>query len=190
MIKKIAAIAGAGAILFGITGPVLAVDGQNSCHCFLPWLCRCRDRNVAVVDNSATAVADTGGNSQDNLASVERACDSDATAGSEGNRSITTGNANAYAGAMVMANVNRGCALCGPRRPETNRAEVLNWADAYAGTGDNHQDDVALVERTTHSDAEAGDEEGGNRAIRTGNAKATSRAWTVVNSQWSWGMAE
>ena len=186
MIKKIAAIVGAGALLLSVAGPALARVNQGGCVCRWPNLfCACRDENTAVVTNGASAMALTGGNSQGDYAEVN-GCGGEAEVENEGSRSITTGDASAYAGALTVANVTVGCSTCGLDRPVTNRARVANGADAYADTGDNHQSDGAVMNGWFGGEAEVENE--GSRSIRTGSADATSRAWTVVNSQLSWGL--
>lgn len=164
MMKKIAALAGAGALLLGAAVPVFAHSWD--------W---------AYVNNSAVAVADTGGNSQSNIA--EAYYYSGATVyGGSGARTMYTGDADAYAGALVVANTHIDCGLCSSRW-HTDSAQVTNGAGAYAYTGDNGQDDVAFADyssgATTYGSA-------GARYMDTGSADSEVRAWTIVNTHWGW----
>jgi len=87
MVKKIAALAGAGALLLAVAGPALAWN--------FSWV---------DVDNAAGAIADTGGNSQDNSAvAIGYGNSADAGSGS-GYRSMTTGPAYSNASAFTVVN--------------------------------------------------------------------------------------
>lgn len=176
--KKLISLIGAGTLLLSVAGPA-----------FASW-------NYAYVNNNSSAVATTGGNSQSNIASVDRASNSGAVAGSVGgDRTIYTGNADAYAGALVVANthVNLCCERpdpccnsvtlegnCGGCGPE-DVAYVNNGAGATAATGSNYQDNVATVSRARNSGANAGSS-GGSSVIWSGDATSKARAWTVVNT--------
>lgn len=170
--KKILALAGAGALVLALASPVLAV----------PFVYV--DTNVAYVNNSATAVADTGMNSQSNVADVNHG--GGVTVRGSGDRTITTGTADAYAGALVVANTHIGCGgNCGGGVPvyvSRDTAYVNNGADAGAFTGTNAQDNVALV-RNGGGVTVSGS---GNRTVRTGASDSTARAWTVVNTHWGY----
>lgn len=171
MFKKLAVAAGAGALLLGMAGSAFA------------WWPMFGSDNVAIVDNSAVAIADSGGNSQSDTAKATLTMGSSATAGSTGNRTIDTGNASAYAGALVVANTHIGCGLCTPAHDD-DVAMVGNEALAGAYTGGNAQDDYARVLLGVGSNADAGST--GNRTIRTGDTGSTARAWTIVNTHWGY----
>ena len=171
MIKRLIAIGGATALLLGAAVPALAWGGWGS-------------RDVAIVGNEAVAVANTGGNTQDNFAAGDEAEVED----NDGDRYMDTGDADAYAGALVVANTHVGCDCDEDNNTESlnggggsnhkDFALVGNGAGALANTGDNAQDDVALGDG---DDAEVEDNDG-NRTMYTGNASSTARAWTIVNT--------
>jgi len=175
MMRKIAALAGAGALLLAAAGPAFG--------CFGLWCVLCRDRNNADVVNNAEAGAYTGGNSQRNVADVMYGGGVEVR-GAGGKRDIDTGDADAYAGALVVANVDVSCCdgescMC----LETNNARVRNGAGAMADTGLNAQDDVALVRYGGGVDVYGGS---GDRILDTGAADATARSWSIVNVSWGW----
>lgn len=171
MMKKILALAGAGALLLSVAGPAFGCTGL--------WCLFCRDVNNADVENNAQATAYTGWNSQSDLADVEHG--GGVTVNSTGDRDIHTGNADAYAGALVVANTNVSCCdgdscWC----LETNNARVRNGAGAMADSGLNYQDDMARVLHGGGVTVNGGD---GSRVIHTGNADSEARAWTIVNTR-------
>jgi len=85
--RKIAALIGAGAMLLSVAGPAFAWNWSN-----------------VDVENDAMAVADTGGNSQNNSA-VATGYGNDADAGSSsGVRNMTTGPAVSNAQAFTVVN--------------------------------------------------------------------------------------
>lgn len=173
MLKKLAALTAAGALVLAVAAPVLAI---------WPGPMFGSD-NVAVVTNSAVSIADTGGNSQDDTAKATLTMGSNASSGSSGDRSIDTGSANSYAGALVVANTHIGCGLCSPAHDD-DVALVGNEALSGAYTGDSHQDDYARVLLSVGSGASTGSS--GNREIDTGNSTSKARAWTVVNTHWGY----
>ena len=163
MVKKIAAVAAAGAILLSVAGP--AFGSMISL-------------DEAYVWNNSSAMAITGNNTQNNSASVSWTWLSGAGVDSVGTRYISTGDAGAYSGALVVANTDV-CSDSGWLF-DTNIAVVGNNADVAAVTGQNSQDDSASVYQAPLSGAGVGGN--GARTIYTGDAGAASRAWTVVNT--------
>lgn len=160
--KKFASLVGAGALLLGMAVPVFA------------W-----SSDVAIVKNSAGAYADTGLNGQGNGVSVEKAGANDIVVG--GNNSMTTGNATAYAGALVVANTHIGCGPCaGGGWGHKDFAIVKNDASAEAYTGWNGQGNGVDVYKAHADDITVG----GNNSVTTGVADSTARAWTIVNTHW------
>ncbi len=160
MVKKIAALAGGAALLLGAALPTLA--GFNG-YLF--------SKDVALVQNTAYSVADTGGNTQNVTAT--KGGDVDDAGGS---RYIDTGDASSYAGALVVANVHKGCG-CESGFYHKDFAKVENIADSYALTGYNAQD----VKATKGGDVDDAD---GSRTIYTGGATSIARAWTLTNIHW------
>lgn len=159
--KKFASLVGAGALLLGMAVPAFA---------WFPWGPMIGSDNVAMVENSAVAIADTGGNTQN--ASAWKGGDVEA----DGTRGISTGNASAYAGALVVANTHIGCGLCTPAHDD-DVALVENGAMAAALTGGNEQDAKAWKGGDVDAD--------GIRSIVTGDADSTARAWVIVNTHWT-----
>ena len=157
MMKKIAALIGAGAMLLSVATPAFGV-----------W-------NYARVNNSSGAEAVTGSNSQNSSAGVAYTRGSSANVGSTGTRSIVTGDACADSTAVTVANTN---VFSGD--PTTNTAFVNNESFAGASSGQNTQNDSASVTYSVWSTANAGST--GNSHVTTGYAGADSDAWTVVNT--------
>jgi hypothetical protein len=167
MMKRIIAAAGAGAMVLAASATVFAY-GQY------PWW-GWGSRDVAVVENVAVADSVTGGNSQDVTAWSCGYIDD-----ANGTRSIRTGNANAYAGAVTIANTHVGCDQCGWGWGSHNDyANVGNYAQSYGLSGGNTQD-VTAWRGGRVNDAD------GSRAVSTGNANTESHAWTVVNTHWNY----
>jgi len=170
--KKLAAMAGAAALLLGATVPALA-------H---PWHWH-GGSDVAIVENSASAVANTGENGQGNAVLANGGHNDDTTV--SGNNYMSTGGADAYAGALVVANTHIGCGPCASGGPNhRDFAMVGNGAYAVANTGENGQGN-AVEEDGGHNDDTT---VGGDNTMVTGGAVSTARAWTVVNTHWggSW----
>lgn len=182
MKKLIAFGAGAG-LLLAAAVPVFA-NGDHG---------RGGSSDVAIVRNSASAGANTGYNSQGNTALIGGQGEvEDVTVG--GNNDMTTGNADAYAGALVVANTHIGCGC--ESRGHKDFALVDNSAEAGADTGDNGQGNAALIGGYSDSQSLGGGDRdneveditvNGNNTMTTGDASATSRAWTIVNTHMSWG---
>lgn len=163
MFKKLAALAGAGALLLGAALPAFALfDGGD----------------VAIIKkNQATAEANTGGNLQGNYALVGGGDDTSVS----GNNSMSTGNASAYAGALVVANTHIRCG-CDGNGGHVDFAYVKkNKATALANTGVNEQGNGALVDGGDDTSVS------GDNSMSTGDASSTARAYTIVNTHWGWG---
>ena len=128
--KKLISLIGAGAMLLSLAGPAFAWN----------W-------SYVEVENGAAAIADTGGNSQNNSA-VASGFDNDADAGSgSGARNITTGSATAVAGAGVEVNTCLYDWSCGYCYSSLNQSDVYvsNVAMAGANTGGNSQNNSAVA---------------------------------------------
>lgn len=167
MVKKLAALAGAGAILLFVAAPALA-NGW--------WW------HEAIVENSAEAVSNTGMNTQDNYAKV-RFGGLVLVDGASGDRTMTTGDASAKAKAVVKANTHIGCDPCAGDGPHhEDFAFVGNGAYAEANTGLNAQDDLADVENDGEVLVDGGL---GDRTLTTGNAWSKAKAYTIVNAHLS-----
>jgi hypothetical protein len=148
MMKKIAVLVGAGALLLAVAAPALAYPVFFG------------SKDVAIVTNNVSATASTGGNSQENSGWVV-----------SGNNNLKTGGANAYAGAVTVANTHIGCGpYCGGGG-HTDFANVGNYVAANANTGLNDQGNSGLFVE-------------GNNITTTGAAYSTAHAWTIVNTHW------
>ncbi len=167
MMKKIAVLAGAGALVLALAGPAFGFT-----------------INKAKVDNSTTAVANTG-ISAGNVATVSRAhVDGDVEVGGTNVvKQLHTGDANALAVGGVVANTQVGCDACGGGFT-VNKAKVRNATVADAETGVLAGGGVS-VDRA-HIDGEI-EVEGTNivKQLHTGNANSRSFGIVVVNTQWT-----
>lgn len=174
MMKKLFALVGAGAMLLSAVGPAFAKP---------PMPPKGGGGDVAIIDNHAEAQSSTGNNSQSNVADVTKGGGVDVY-GADGDRTMYTGDAKAYAGGVVVANTHVGCGKCGGgKHHEEDLAIVANDAIAGARSGDNGQDDLALV---TNGGGVTVDGGKGDRYLKSGDAKAESHAWTVVNTHWGY----
>jgi len=174
--KKLISLIGAGALLLSVATPTFAWWWGGS-------------QDTAIVNNGATSYANTGWNGQGNLAVVDGRGVGDVAV--DGNNRMVTGDATAYAGALVVANTHVGCGNCASGgRGHRDFALVGNNATANADTGDNGQGNTALVGGGLDASGQGGHGEhgssdvtvGGNNTIRTGSADSTARAWTIVNT--------
>ncbi len=167
MIQKIASVAGGAALLLGSAVPAFAWGWHGS------------SADIAIVDNAAVATANTGGNTQGNVADVSGGDDTNVG----GNNGMTTGNASASAGAVVVANTHVGsdCDCVSPRHHK-DFARVRNAAVATANTGGNTQGNVALVDGYDDPDDTT---VGGNNSMTTGSATSRAKAFVLVNTHWS-----
>lgn len=169
MIKKIAAFAGAAAMLATAATPAMAYV----------WFPQSSDdtTNTAVVTNVSTANANTGYNDQYNKAyggHTYRLWSFGGGATVEDN-AILTGNAWADSKAVVVANTQVGCG-CEQDGDVENTAVVMNTSSANADTGRNSQYNKAYG---------SGWVKVLNNGVVTGNAGAESDAWTVANTDLS-----
>lgn len=168
MLKKLAALAGAGAILLSIATPAFAHSVKNRA-------------NVTQVTSSS---ANTGGNLQGNGAYVTKAHVSGEVE-AEGSNSMTTKKAESSAVGVVAANtnVNADCDSCvTSARRQRNSANVTQVTSSSASTGNNIQGNVASVEKAGVSgDVEAE----GNNNMTTGKAESSAVGVVVVNTQLS-----
>lgn len=163
MLKKLAALAGAGALLLGTAIPVFAFD------------------NIAIIKgNDATATANTGDNLQvGNGVYVEKA----GVGGNisvSGNNTMTTGNAKAKAKLVIVANSN----ICGDCGGSGGGLAVVKWNDATAdaNSGGNGQGGNVADVYKAHVDGNIS--VSGNNSMTTGEAKAKAKVWIVVNVNW------
>jgi len=166
MFKKLAALAGAGAILLAVAAPALAWN----------W-------SYVDVGNYAGAVADTGGNSQGNYATAGGTYNSANAGSSSGDRSMFTGSATAVATADVTVGTNLyDCDWCEGCCFSENISDVYveNFAMAEANTGSNAQNNSAVASGyENYADASSGS---GYRSMTTGPAYSNASAFTVVNT--------
>jgi len=170
MMRKIAALIGAGAMLLSVATPAFAWN----------W-------SYVDVENYSEAIANTGGNSQDNSA-VAEVVDNDADAGSSsGARNMTTGSATAVAGAGVTVSTCLYDWSCGDCYLSLNQSDVsvYNAALAGANTGGNSQSNSAVATGGCGNDADAGSGSG-YRSMVTGPAYSNAQAFTVVNTTLVW----
>lgn len=166
--KKILALAGAGAILLGMAVPAFAVTTNIV--------------NKAKVSNSTTAVASTGV-SAGNVVSVEKAGVGNINVGGSNEiKKLSTGNADALAVGAVVANTQIGCATCGGGSIK-NKAKVKNTTTAQADTGVQAGSGVSVYKAHV-----GGINLNGNNEIKklhTGDADSDSIGIVVVNTQWT-----
>lgn len=173
--KKLAGLVGASALLLGLAGAAFAC-GQFGCG---SWY---TGGDQAYVYNSSYADANTGGNTQQNIATTKMSWGDVEV--EHAYNSIYTGRADADSNAVVIANTHIGCSLC-DFGGGSNKAYVWNSSEAYANTGYNSQVNVAESE-WSWGDVEV--EHVGNGAF-TGGAYSDSNAYTVVNTHWTgWGL--
>jgi len=163
MIKKIATIAGAAALLLGSAAPTLAFRHMPNYDV----------NNWAQVTTKVEAKADTGDNAQKMY-----------TAGSN---YMETGDALAGASANTVVNVFDACG-CLPMGDLNNWAMVNTDVKAKADTGDNFQKvwgALQVVKLDRHHHGGGQQQPTGSNMLFTGNATAASEAWTVVNANWA-----
>lgn len=173
MLKKFAAIAGAGTMLLASTGPAFAS------HSFIGV-----DADVALIKQNSEAVSNTGYNFQGNGVEVRKAGVDGINV--YGNNSMTTGSSSAYAGSLLVANTRLGCSWCdnaqgGWLDANVNVTAAKNTSYAGANTGNNTQGNYGLVKKA-HADSVT---VGGNNSAVTSPASATARTWTITNTHLS-----
>ena len=167
MFKKIAAIAGAGAMLLSTATPAFAYNWGGT-------------MNSAVVWNNANSSANTGSNGQFNQA--EGAWSGEVEVEHAYN-TMYTGAAYSDATAVTAANTQVGCSVCNFYMGgfKYNSAVVANEAASSANTGGNQQFNGA---KGTFVWGEVEVEHTGN-TMGTGVAASNANAWTVVNTNWT-----
>lgn len=199
LIRRLATAAGAGALLLGLVTPALATI-------------RVTNLNNAKVTTTATAVSNTGFNSQDVRVSGDGELED-----AEGDRSITTGNADSWAQAISMVNdtttavdsdvnsdhdddkfdrckddCDKDCK--GDRdRKKCDRHKDKNDCDCPITVTNRNRAHVT-TDATAHSDTGYNtqdvkvdgkgeiDDAEGDRTIRTGDALSTAKAESWVNT--------
>lgn len=179
MMKKIAALVGAGAMLLGTAVPAFAWWNW--------WTPTTSD--TAVVTNSAQSVANTGNNLQGN--GVDASWSFVGPVSVKGDNGVSTGNADADATAVVVANTHVECCStpcsggCMQMQscpcPHNDYAVVTNSAYAGANTGYNLQGNGVTLKGVWGGGVTVG----GDNSAWTGSATADSDAWTVVNTHWA-----
>lgn len=154
--KRLVAIAGAGAMLLAVVTPAFAAED----HGFKPVAPVTSLTNSATVSNAASATSSTGGNVQ------------------QGGGYMWTGNAGSVANAVVVANTT---VVVGGKLPTNiaNAAYVENYAAAVSATGGNVQS-APTPSRGDRSERPT------SLKLFTGDAGSTSNAWSVVNTTVSW----
>jgi len=167
--RKIAALIGAGAMLLSVAGPAFAWN----------W-------SYVQVENGAAAIADTGGNSQNNSAVASGGWNNADAGSGSGARNMTTGSATAVAGAGVTVSTCLYDWSCGDCYLSLNQSDVsvYNAALAGANTGGNSQNNSAVA-TGYGNDADAGSSSG-VRNMTTGPAVSNAQAFTVVNTTLVW----
>lgn len=176
MMKKIAVLAGAGALVLSLAVPALARPHHSMSG----------DLNVANVDNATTAVANTGV-SAGNVATIYEAGVGGEVRvdGTNVVKQLSTGEANALAVGVVVANTQIGCSTCGRHGSSStkNIADVGNATVADAETGAAAGSGVS-VERAHTGQVEVG---GTNvvKQLHTGDANSDSYGVVVVNTRWT-----
>lgn len=142
------------------------------------------DANVAIIKNNSIVNSDTGGNTQNNTAMVEKSSYSRAGVVGSGARIIQTGEADSNSTLVIAANTAIGCNTCQrPVKIKVDVALVNNKSKIHSITGSNSQDDLAVVTKASNSSSEVKSPILNIRMIRTGNADSTTKSWTLVNTQ-------
>lgn len=171
MIKKIAALTTAGALMMASAAPMFAYGGHHGSSLTVS--------QGAGISNSAMALSDTGANTQNN-----------ANGGNRGDRYIGTGAASSLANAGVTANqvtfslggfgglsfLGGSHHSSGPAVTVDQEAMVENSAGAQSFTGGNTQDNGGTSGHSHHRRLNTG-----ARTIVSGNASSTANANVLVN---------
>ncbi|MFA6602749.1 MAG: hypothetical protein WCT01_03000 [Candidatus Shapirobacteria bacterium] len=170
MSKNTVAVTAAIAALFVYAVPALALDAW--------WL---PDHNSSVqVTTETTAVSNTGGNSQSNVVSVNKASHVVGLAvGLGGYKEITTGPATADARSITVVSAATPHTGFAPANSNAT-TKVASATLASADSGANYQDNVVDVSKAHGVIAGAGGLTG-TSVIRTGSASSTTRSVTLVN---------
>jgi len=142
-----------------------------------------------MVTNEAVAVADTGSNFVSNGAYVVEGDAGSMTVSGGNGADIHTGKADADAVAVVAANDQVGCLVCGRSRERNltsrNTAVVINTIEAGASAGGNTVGNVASIEQGYANDMAVSGSNGAD--INTGEADADAVGVVIVNAQVSFG---
>ncbi len=186
--KKIAAFAGAAALLASVAMPSFASTGWKF---FMPK--STQDVTVANVNNYAEADAISGGNIQSNAAVASSLVGGWTKAEVEGTGQTTvTGASNADADAVVIANTKVGtCGClkldpCACKKSTKVIANVTNGALAGAQSGVNAQGNSASATSLMGGWTKA-EVEGTGQTTVTGESNSDADAWSVVNTDLSFG---
>lgn len=176
MLKKLTALIGAGALLAALVVPVVAVEIETEVE----------DNTAKKISNEAVAVATSGENTQGGFVSVSgKKADVDGSIKVLGDNDMTTGKARAKATASLYVNSLVGCGACGSGEVEVegnSAKKIRNSAKAIAESGENAQGGSVLLEK---GDVVGSIKVKGDNTLTTKSARATSRAFMVVNSIWS-----
>lgn len=178
MFKKLAALAGAGAMLLAVAGPAFARSSHHSQQ---------GNSNVAFVTNTTSSIASTGNNGVGNGATVVNS-EVKGEVEVSGQNTLNTGEANSEAVGVVVANTQVGCSTCGSRRNSgstNNVAFVRNETTSIASTGDNGVGNIATVSNSEVGGHHRGGEVevSGNNNVTTGQANSEAVGVVVVNTQ-------
>lgn len=154
MVKKIVGLAGAGAILFSLVVPALAVVNKND----------------ALVDTWTDTRSNTGRNIQSNMAKKK----------SRARNSIVTGAASSMTDALMMVNENE-IVVKAKWKPNTkvgnsNYAFVTTSIFTGSNTGANIQSNAAQGKSVVGAD--------GANSIDTGDADSSTSATSMINSNY------
>jgi hypothetical protein len=170
MSKNTVAITAALAALFVYAVPAMAYSGW-----WLPG-----SESTVRVTTETTAVSNTGGNSQSNVVSVEKASNVVGLAiGLGGYKEIITGPATADARSLTV--VSASAPRTGFSSAGTDaRTKVASATTASADTGANFQDNLVKVAQAHNVITGAGGL-AGTSVIRTSPATSTARDVTLVN---------
>ena len=171
--KRLIAIAGAGAMLLSAVTPAFAhVRFQMPSYDY-------DFTNKAYIDTEVTAIADTGDNTQKLYTT--------------GSNLMGTGDAVADASAVTFANLYDVCGGCLPKGDVDlyNKAHIDTDVFAKADTGDNYQKisgglSVQSLDLRHHHQQQPT----ASNVLWTGNASSWGSAFTVVNASWMPSVAE
>lgn len=169
--KKLAILTSSAVLMLATTVPAFANGGWGGGF-------GSGGSDVAIVDNSSTAFANTGFNTQLNNGTLTSSrVGYNGEVKIKGENGLKTGNASADSKAVVIANVHKDDCECLSRKHK-DVAMVVNYSGASADSGLNLQSNNGLLENAkVKGDVEIN----GDNWSETGHATSRSRAWTVVN---------
>lgn len=167
-------------LLSGVGALALIAVAGTSAHA---WSIMSPTTNTATVTNTVEVEANSGDNDQDTSGrSRSGGMLTSGNSSVRGRNTMTTGNTVAVS--TVQNEVNNGCACeddWSIMSPETNTASVTNDVEVEAESGDNDQ--------TTRGRSRSGgtlssgeSSVRGRNTMRTGDARADSDVWNVVNA--------